>query len=176
MPSTAVTPGSPHRRSLFVCAEDTAESAAACEWALKHFYKEGDVVHMTYVVTCLTQRTEVFHGVVGGSYSLQQSVEAREENRLLAEARARLEERFLPLLRPKLVPYQLHLYAEREDVGLQRVAQLLLQDIEQRDPALVILSAHNKPGSEEGLGSVAEFISLNCHRPRAIVRPHAQGQ
>jgi len=35
--------------------------------------------------------------------------------------------RFLPLLRRQMVPYQLHLYAERVECGLQRVAQLLLQ-------------------------------------------------
>lgn len=167
MPSAAGAPGSPHSRGLLICAEDTAESAAACEWALQNVWREGDVVHMTYVVKCLKQRTEVFHGVVGGSYTSRQSPDAREENHLIAEARARLEARFLPLLRPKLVPYQLHLYAEREDAGVQRVAELLIQDIEQRDPALVILSAHNKPGSNEGLGSVAEFISLNCHTSSA---------
>lgn len=33
--------------------------------------------------------------------------------------------RFLPLLRPHLVPYQLHLFAERSDCMVQRVAELL---------------------------------------------------
>lgn len=176
MLSATGPPDSPQRRSLCICAEDTAESAAACEWALRNVWREGDVLHMIYVVKCLKQPTEVFHGVVGGSFRFRHSVEAREENQLIAEARARLEARFLPLLRPKLVPYQLHLYAEREDAGVQRVAELLMQDFEKRDPALVILSAHNKPGWHEGLGSVAQFIALNCHRPRAIVRPHEQRQ
>ena len=35
------------RRHLFIAAEDTRESAAACEWALRNVYKEGDVLHMT---------------------------------------------------------------------------------------------------------------------------------
>ena len=34
---------------------------------------------------------------------------------------------FLPLLQPQLVPYQLHLYAERTDATLQRVAEILLE-------------------------------------------------
>lgn len=35
--------------------------------------------------------------------------------------------RFLPLLRPRLVPYQLHLWAERVDATVQRVAEILQQ-------------------------------------------------
>lgn len=33
--------------------------------------------------------------------------------------------RFLPLLRPRMVPYQLHLFAERTDADVQRVAQVI---------------------------------------------------
>ncbi len=35
--------------------------------------------------------------------------------------------RYLPLLRPQMVPYQLHLYAERVETGEQRVAELIMQ-------------------------------------------------
>jgi nucleotide-binding universal stress UspA family protein len=45
------------------------------------------------------------------------------------------------------------------------------RDIEKTQPALIIMAAHNKPGTQEGLGSVAEFLSRNCKRPMAIVHP-----
>lgn len=35
--------------------------------------------------------------------------------------------RFLPLLRPHLVPYQLHLFAEKVDTDERRVAEILLE-------------------------------------------------
>lgn len=162
------------RRNLFVCAEDTAASAAACEWALQNLYCEGDVLHMTYVVKCLLPDMEVFHGVPGTAYSFSPPGEHHEQQ-LINDAKARLEARFLPLLRPQMVPYQLHLYAEREDTDEGRVAQLILKDIEQRDAAIVILAAHNKPGSLEGVGTVAEYLSTNCHRPLIIVRPPNTG-
>ncbi len=34
------------KRTLLVCAEDTPQAAAACEWALNNIYQEGDVVHL----------------------------------------------------------------------------------------------------------------------------------
>jgi hypothetical protein len=34
---------------------------------------------------------------------------------------------YLPLLRPKMVPYQLHLYAERCEITEGRVAELIMQ-------------------------------------------------
>ena len=33
----------------------------------------------------------------------------------------------MPLLRPKMVPYQLHLYAERGEITEGRVAELIMQ-------------------------------------------------
>lgn len=161
------------RRALLICAEDTAEAAAACEWAIGNLYREGDVVHMTYVVKCLLPHTEIFHGVVGGSYNCNPSNDMQHEQQLISDAKARLEARYLPLLRPKMVPYQLHLYAEQRDAGLKQVAALLMQDIEQRDADIVILSTHNKTGTYEALGSVAEYLSKNCRRPLTFVRPAA---
>ena len=35
--------------------------------------------------------------------------------------------RYLPLLRPRMVPYQLHLYAERCEITEGRVAELIMQ-------------------------------------------------
>lgn len=40
-------PTARRKRALLVCAEDTPQAAAACEWALKNIYQEGDVVHLT---------------------------------------------------------------------------------------------------------------------------------
>lgn len=36
----------PVKRRLLLCAEDTAAAAAACDWALQHVYREGDVIHL----------------------------------------------------------------------------------------------------------------------------------
>ncbi|EFN56993.1 hypothetical protein CHLNCDRAFT_143627 [Chlorella variabilis] len=155
-------------RALLVCAEDTAASAAAAEWALENLYRDGDVVHMTYVVRCLIPSMEVFHGLPGTAYSFSQPGQEHKEQHLINDAKKRLEARFLPLLRPHLVPYQLHLYAERCDCSEARVCELIMQDIEQRDAAL--------PGTQEGIGSVADYLSKNCRRPTAIVRPHTHVQ
>jgi hypothetical protein len=33
-----------------------------------------------------------------------------------------------------------------------------------------------QPGTSTGMGSVAEYLSKNCKRPMAVVRPHMHGQ
>lgn len=163
-------PTTRRKRALLICAEDTPQAAAACEWALSNVYQEGDVVHLTYVVKCLMQPIEVFHGMPGTAYSFSPPGVHREQA-LIDDAKKRLEERFLPLLQPQMVPYQLHLYAERADATVQRVAEIIQEDIEKTEPTLIIMAAHNKPGTQEGLGSVAEYLSRNCKRPMAIVHP-----
>lgn len=40
-------PTTRRKRALLICAEDTPQAAAACEWALSNVYQEGDVVHLT---------------------------------------------------------------------------------------------------------------------------------
>jgi nucleotide-binding universal stress UspA family protein len=119
---------------------------------------------------------EVFHGVPGTSYSFRQRSKGNREQELIDGAKQRLEARFLPLLRPHRIPYQLHLFAERTECPDERVRELIVQDIEQRDAAIVILAAHNKAEDQPGLGSVADYVSRNCRRPTAFVRPHAQAQ
>ncbi|KAI3434860.1 hypothetical protein D9Q98_002914 [Chlorella vulgaris] len=166
----------PAGRNLVVATDDTVSSAAAAEWALDNLYREGDIIHLTYVVKCLEPSMEVFHGMPGTAYSFKQPGGKHREQELVDDAKRRLEARFLPLLQPHLVPYQLHLYAERTDCSEARVCELILKDIEQRDAAIVIMAAHNKPGTSTGMGSVAEYLSKNCKRPMAVVRPHMHGQ
>ncbi|GAB4815480.1 hypothetical protein N2152v2_002526 [Parachlorella kessleri] len=114
---------------------------------------------------------EVFHGLPGTAYSFQQPGEHKEWGEI-EEAKAALEARYLPILQQKMIPYTLQLYAERTDAAASRVGELLLKRADEVDATMVIMAAHNKPSASTGFaGSVAQYITDNCRRPLALVRP-----
>lgn len=45
----------------------------------------------------------------------------------LQSAKDRLDARLLPILRPKMVPYRMHLYAERMEAPASRIGELILR-------------------------------------------------
>lgn len=52
--------------------------------------------------------------------------------------------RYIPLLTPKNVKYELHLFAEQRDATADKVGPIILQAATQIDPACVVTAAHNK--------------------------------
>jgi nucleotide-binding universal stress UspA family protein len=136
------------RRNLVVCAEDTAAAATACRWVVDHMYKEGDRLHLLYVVKAMMPPMEVFHSLPGTAYSFGQPGR-HDEDAVIAAAKAAIEARYLPILTPKMVPYELHLYAERKDASAQRVGETIVKCAEERDAPLVVLAAHNKPSPSD---------------------------
>jgi len=162
------------KRSIVICAEDTPAAADACAWAVREAYREGDVLHLAYVIPSLKPPMEVYHGLPGTSYSFSSPGKHNEDERISA-AKSAIEARFLPILKEKMVPYELHLYAERHDVTPTRVGEIILNCVEERDATLVVLASHNKPTDRDQfvgkVGSVAQYITKHCKRPLAIIPP-----
>lgn len=159
------------RRNIVLCAEDTPAAQRAAEWAVSDVYREGDKFNLVYVVKSLKPPMEVFHGMPGTAYAFAQPGPHRELE-VIADARERLTRRYLPCLQPRMVPYELHLFAEREDAPASRVGELILKAADQCATPLVVLAAHNKAcGAVEKPGSVAAYIIKECKRPLAIIHP-----
>jgi nucleotide-binding universal stress UspA family protein len=161
------------KRNIALCVEDTDAAESAAIWAVQGLYREGDVFHLIYVVKSLKPPMEVYHGMPGTAYSFSQPGQHKEQA-VIAAAKRAIEHRYLPVLKTKMVPYELHLYAERDDATSDRVAEVLLRSIEERDAALVVLAAHNKPVAKEdkfqgNVGSVTAAIIKRCKRPLAII-------
>ena len=163
------------KRSVVICAEDTHAAAMACDWAVDELYREGDVFHLVYVVKSLKPPMEVYHGLPGTSFSFSRPGKHHEADVIL-HAKSAIEHRYLPALKKKMVPYELHLYAERADCAVKQVCEFILKCVEERDAAVVVIAAHNRPthGNKrlEEMGSVTSYIIKNCKRPLAIVNPH----
>ena len=74
-----------------------------------------------------------------------------------------------------MVPYELHLYAERKAAPPSRVGDAILKCAEERDASMVVLAAHNRPGARDKfmgeVGSVAKHVLAHCRRPLAVVPP-----
>lgn len=83
--------------------------------------------------------------------------------------------RFVPILTPKMVRYELHLFAEKRETPAQRVGEIILRCAEERDAALVVMATHNKPAAKDKyetyMGSVAQYIMAQCKCPLAVVPP-----
>jgi len=162
------------KRSILICAEDTEGAAAACQWAVREVYREGDVFHLAYVIPSLKPPLEVYHGMPGTSFQFSHPGRHNEEHKIAA-AKAAIEARYLPILKGKMVPYELHLYAEHRDVSPERIAEIVLKSAEERDAALLVLAAHNKLSDSDGfnkVGSVAQRITRDCQRPLALIHPN----
>lgn len=164
------------KRSIVICAEDTPAAAYACNWAVDHLYREGDVFHLVYVIKSLKPPMEVYHGLPGTSFSFSRPGKHHEGD-VIISAKTAIEHRYLPVLKTKMVPYELHLYAEKIDVAPKKVGEIILNCVEERDACLVVIAAHNKPSSsdrdrwEGEVGSVTSYIIKNCKRPLGIVQP-----
>ena len=170
------------RRTLVICAEDTPAAAHACEWVVQDVYREGDKLHLIYVVTALKPPLEILHTVPGTSYQFSQPGKHREAERIL-HAEAAINARYLPILKKKMVPYELHLYADREDCSSKTVGADILHAIDkihaecEGGVALVVLAAHNRKKKDmdrwEGeVGGVAEYVMTHCKQTLAIIHPY----
>ena len=97
----------------------------------------------------------------------------------MSEKERKIISNFLPssihIINQTQVRYELHLYAERFDASPTKIGDIILNCIEERDPAMVVLAAHNKKTDsdrfEGQVGSVAAYITSKCQRPLAIIRP-----
>lgn len=161
------------KRNIVICAEDTDNAAGACKWAIKAFYEEGDKFHLVYVAKALKPPIEIYHGLPGTSYQFNQPG-AHDEQEIIAAAKAAIEARYLPILRERMVPYELHLYAENKDASPQNIAGIILKEIEERDAAIVVIAAHNRPVEDtfEGdVGSVTKLVIEKTKRPLAVLTP-----
>ena len=164
-----------HARVIGICAEDTDAAAAACRWAVREIYRDGDKFHLMYVVKSLKPPMEVFHPGPGTAYSFSQPGKHHEEAKILAAKKA-IESRFVPVLDEKFVPYEIHLFAENHDAKAEKIGQTILKCAEGLETDLVVIARHNQ-GSEEkdrftgNVGSVAAFVSKHCKHPVAIVDP-----
>jgi nucleotide-binding universal stress UspA family protein len=161
------------KRRIVICAEDTPAAAEAMQFAVDHLYREGDVFHLIYVIKSMKPPLEIHHAAPGTSYTFGQPG-GHHEKQVIAAAQAAIEYRYLPILKTKMVPYELHLYADRTDATAKHVGDIILKCCEERDAALVVLAAHNKTDRDRWLGdvgTVAAYVLKNCKRPLAVVQP-----
>jgi len=160
-------------RQLVICAEDTEAAASAASWAVDEVYREGDKCFLVYVVKSLKPPMEVFHGLPGTAYSFQQPGSHHEDEKIAAAKRA-IEKRFLPVLKRKMVPYEIQLFAEKYDVSPEQVGDTILKTAGDRDATLVVIASHNiedKDRFEGRVGSVAQYVMRHCKYPLAVVNP-----
>lgn len=163
-------------RNLGICVEDTPTAAETCRWTVEHLYREGDVLHLLYVIKSLKPPMEVFHQLPGTSYSFDQPGGHHEEEKIRAAKRA-IEKRFLPLLqRREPIPYQLHLFAEKYDAQPDIIGKDLVKCAESIPCDVVILSHHRKDDCTDDVdrfeGQVAkvnDYVSHHCSKPICIV-------
>lgn len=156
-----------------ICAEDTEAAASAASWAVDEVYREGDKFFLVYVVKSLKPPMEVFHGLPGTAYSFQQPGSHHEDEKILAAKRA-IEKRFLPVLKRKMVPYEIQLFAEKHDVSPEQVGDTILKNAGDRDATLVVIASHNiedRDRFEGRVGSVAQYVMKHCKYPLAVVNP-----
>jgi len=117
---------------------------------------------------------EVYHSIPGTSFSFPQPGKHHEDEKILAAKRA-IETRFVPILKTKMVPYEIHIYAEMYDVSSEKVGDTILKNADEHDAALVVLASHNKVSEKDrfstNVGSVARYIVKQCKRPLAVVNP-----
>lgn len=79
-------------RNILICAEDTDAAALACQWAVDHVLREGDKLHLAYVVKALLPPMEIFHGPPGTAYAFKDPAH-HDELHVIEKARAALEAR-----------------------------------------------------------------------------------
>lgn len=164
-------------RSLLLCAEDTPAAQAAAEFLVRQVYREGDTVHLAYVVKALKPPMEVFHAAGPGSSYNFAAPGSHRELEVIAAAKRAIEARYLPVLREKMCPYQLHLFADRDDAPPAAVGGTILKCAAEQKADLVLLASHNRPHErdrwEGSVGSVAKYVMAHCKAPLAVVPPPA---
>ncbi|KFM23240.1 hypothetical protein F751_3431 [Auxenochlorella protothecoides] len=167
-----------HKRNLVLCAEDTEAASRACKWLLESVYKENDVVHFIYVVKCMKPPMSIFHGLPGTAYQFEQPG-THNELKHIETAKTILRQRFLHLLQPRNVKYELHLYAENVEAPAAKIGTLILEAAQNLGPTLVVTAAHNKLEASDrymgDVGSVALYLLENCKLPLAIIHPEEDG-
>ena len=80
--------------------------------------------------------------------------------------------RYLPCLQARMVPYELHLFAEREDAPASRVGELILKAADQCATPLVVLAAHNKvpPPARLPMAAAPQQAALPARAPLALAQ------
>lgn len=164
------------QRNLGVCVEDTLVGANACHWTVENIYREGDVLHLMYVIKSLKPPMEVFHQLPGTSFSFSQPGSHHEEEKIRAAKRA-IEKRFIPILerRGSPIPYQLHLFAEKHDAGPEAIGKDLVKCAEDIPCDIVVLTSHQQEHGDKldrfegNVTKVNEYVSKNCSKTICIV-------
>lgn len=100
-----------------------------------------------YVVKCMKPPMSIFHGLPGTAYQFEQPG-THNELKHIETAKTILRQRFLHLLQPRNVKYELHLYAENVEAPAAKIGTLILEAAQNLDPTLVVTAAHNKVGFE----------------------------
>ena len=52
-------------RTAVVLADATIASSAAVQWAVQHWWRPGDAVHVVHAVCCLLPKLEIYHSARG---------------------------------------------------------------------------------------------------------------
>lgn len=162
-------------RNLGICVEDTCVGAHACRWTVENIYREGDVLHLLYVVKSLKPPMEVFHQLPGTSYSFSQPGSHHEEEKIRA-ARKAIEKRFVPILEQREpIPYHLHMFAEKYDANPEAIGKDLVKCAEGIPCDIVVLTHHRHDGIDdidrfEGqVAKVNEYVSKHCCQTICLV-------
>ena len=116
---------------------------------------------------------EIHHQAVGTTFSFNQPGR-HSEDAIISAARESVLKRYVPILKLKMIPYELHLFADRRDAKSQHVGETILKCADEHSADLVVMAAHNKTDKDrfEGeLGGVAKFITNKCPYPLAVVHP-----
>ena len=56
-----IEPGWSAARTAVVLVDATVASSSAVQWAVQHWRREGDAVHIVHAVCCLLPKLEVYH-------------------------------------------------------------------------------------------------------------------
>ena len=163
LPPPPHPPTAPPCCLLLAAAAEASERA--CEWALRHLYRQGDFVHLLRVIPALPYRAAyALDGMVAYYFEAPGQAAASE-----GAARRWVEHRFEPLLRGGGVPYSVDVLVEGGvDDSVEGVGEAICRKASDLEAVAV---------SAAGAAAVAAASSGRCCRmqlhsvPQSLVTP-----
>lgn len=153
-------------RKLLIAVDDSDESVAAFNWAMKELYRSGDEVHMCHVVPRM--QFSAAYGIPPVDF--YPIADATSYEAVINKAEKMVSDRFLSNLGayPELRPV---VHIVKSEVDTDSVGHVLCKKAEELDVFCVVMASHNKGKlAEFFLGSVTQFCVHHSKKPVAVVR------